>query len=171
MVPDLDLQLQSAIKALVDTVTPAIDAQNKMAVEQLHLSIATLTMVRQRLPLARRFSRRQLEDSLETARGVRSDVGASGIVDTAAIDAIISRAADGLGDPEFDTCELDQLAAELNGETAALISEIPSGEIADAIVRTVVERTKSPIARLRSWCLPAGFESYPEQIAAIESLL
>src|SRR3546814_16465351 len=52
MIPDLDLQLQVVIKALQDTVMPAVDPAHRMAIEQLGLSIATLSMVRERLPLA-----------------------------------------------------------------------------------------------------------------------
>src|SRR3546814_11599500 len=52
MIPDLDLQLQVVIKALKDTVMPAVDPAHRMAIEQLGLSIATLSMVRERLPLA-----------------------------------------------------------------------------------------------------------------------
>src|SRR3546814_5642901 len=40
------------IKALKDTVMPAVDPAHRMAIEQLGLSIATLSMVRERLPLA-----------------------------------------------------------------------------------------------------------------------
>src|SRR3546814_16452109 len=52
MIPDLVLQLQVGIKALKDTVMPAVDPAHRMAIEQLGLSIATLSMVRERLPLA-----------------------------------------------------------------------------------------------------------------------
>src|SRR3546814_19527781 len=52
MIPDLDLQLQVVIKALKDTVMPAVDPAHRMAIEQLGLSIATISLVRARLPLA-----------------------------------------------------------------------------------------------------------------------
>src|SRR3546814_20596692 len=52
MIPDLDLQLQVVIQALKDTVMPAVDPAHRMAIEHLRLSIATLSMVRERLPPA-----------------------------------------------------------------------------------------------------------------------
>ena len=42
MVPDADLQLSVVIKALSEVVAPAVDPANRLAVEQLHLSIATI---------------------------------------------------------------------------------------------------------------------------------
>ena len=78
MVPDLDLQLQVSMKALTDTVMPAVDQTNKMAVEQLHLVLGTLNMVRQRMPAARRFTRRLLEDAIAMATALKTDLEAAG---------------------------------------------------------------------------------------------
>ena len=64
MVPDIDLQLQVAIKALSDAIAPAVDPDDKMATEQLQLVIATLTMARERLPVERRMGRRLLAFAL-----------------------------------------------------------------------------------------------------------
>src|SRR3546814_20887185 len=98
MVPSVDLQLQAAIKALSDTVGPAVDPADKVASEQLHLVIATLGMVRERLPAQRRFIRRLLDDAVAIAGAVKAreqDDGhaEAGVVDRSARD----RTGDGQG--------------------------------------------------------------------------
>src|SRR3546814_7087632 len=101
MVPSVDLQLQAAIKALSDTVGPAIDPADKVASEQLHLVIATLGMVRERLPAQRRFIRRLLED----AAAIAGAVNASEHDDRLAEAVVVARAA--LADPELEAHELE----------------------------------------------------------------
>src|SRR3546814_6371792 len=81
MVPSFDLQLQAAIKALSDTVGPAVDPADKVASEQLHLVIATLGMVRERLPAQRRFIRRLLEDAVAIAGAVNASEQDDGLAE------------------------------------------------------------------------------------------
>ena len=67
MVPDPDLQLQVVIKALSETIAPAVRSDEKVAQEQLHLSIATLGILRQQLPMTRRYLRRLADDAIALA--------------------------------------------------------------------------------------------------------
>ncbi len=46
-----DLQLQTAIRALTEVVTPAVDTSNALAVEQLQVVIGMLHLMAARLPL------------------------------------------------------------------------------------------------------------------------
>src|SRR3546814_7700012 len=96
MVPSVDLQLQAAIKALSDTVGPAVDPADKVASEQLHLVIATLGMVRERLPAQRRFIRRLLEDAVAIAGAVNASEQDDGL----AAAVVVGRAA--LADTEVE---------------------------------------------------------------------
>src|SRR3546814_601910 len=95
MVPSVDLQLQAAIKALSDTVGPAVDPADKVASEQLHLVSATLGMVRERLPAQRRFIRRLLEDAVAIAGAVNASEQDDGLAEA----VVVARAA--LADPEM----------------------------------------------------------------------
>ncbi len=165
MIPDLDLQLQSAIKALQDIVGPAVDPGNKMAAEQLHLTIATLAMVRLRLPMARRFTRRLLEDDVQMAGEVVNLLPP----DSLGKQLAVARAA--LLSPELETGELEDIRAELNRTLASAISKIENPVTAAAIGKIVLEAAKRPIELHRAWCLPSGFEAYPDQIAPLETLL
>src|SRR3546814_975658 len=116
MVPSVDLQLQAAIKALSDTVGPAVDPADKVASEQLHLVIATLGMVRERLPAQRRFIRRLLEDAVAIAGAVNASEQDDGLAEA----VVVARAA--LADPEMEAHELETVRANLTNLTANLIA-------------------------------------------------
>lgn len=168
MVPDLDLQLQAAIKALTDTVAPAVDPANRMAVEQLGLAIATLAMVRGRLPLARRMARRMVADAISLAQELSA---AAGEDEGGALAGAAARARAALDDPAADTAGLDAAAAAINGAVADLVAasaELPHGAVVEAIV---IRRSRVALELRRAWNLPAGFEPYPERLASIESQL
>jgi len=173
MVPDLDLQLQVAIKALTDNVMPAVDPANKMAVEQLHLTVATLTMVRSRLPIARRFTRRSLEDDIAMLRSLRDLIPAA---DTAsghadALAGAIERGRTLLADPEADTDALEDYRTILAEITVSAIKMLQNGPATAAVESLVLDATRRSIERRRAWCLPSGFEPYPSRIPAIETLI
>jgi len=171
MVPDLDLQLQVAIKALTDAIAPAIDPANKVAAEQLHLTVATLTMVRDRLPIARRFTRRQLEDDLAMLDSLRALVTSGDPSRAAALGDAAERARSLLADPQTDTAELETYRGILAEITVSAIEELQAGPAAPAVERIVLDATRRSIERRRAWCIPAGFEPYPANVPAIETLI
>ena len=77
MVPDAELQLDVALKALREVVLPAVDPTNGVAIEQLHLAMMTIGMVRQRMPLAHARARQELRNALDMAERL-ADLGAGG---------------------------------------------------------------------------------------------
>lgn len=164
MVPSLDLQLQAAIKALSDTVGPAIDPNDKMASEQLHLVIASLAMVRERLPVQRRFIRRLLEDAVAIAGAVN----ASEQDDRLAEAVVAARAA--LADPELEAHELETARSNLTSITVNLIAAA-GGEGLDRFGAAVARASKMPLDRLRAWSIVSGFEPDPSTVPALDTLI
>jgi len=171
MVPDLDLQLQAGIKALIDAVTPAVDPNDKVAVEQLHLAIATFSMVRDRLPLARRYARRQLEDAIELADSVRLAGKADSLLSFAASDRSVAAARLALNDAESDTRDIETVHNKLVDETVVVISCAQAGPAATAVDAAVLRCSARPIERGRAWFLPSGFEPNPDAIRPLSGLL
>ncbi len=165
MVPDIDLQLQVAIKALSDAIAPAVDPDDKMATEQLQLVIATLTMARERLPVERRMVRRLLEDDIALAERV-----AATVKDDGSMSVCIEGAKAALADPELGTSELAEARSELTNETARMIREIGADGVA-RLAPIIVEGSRVQLSRLRAWCLPSGFEPDPEAIPPLDALL
>ena len=167
MVPDIDLQLQAAIKALTDTVMPAVDPGDKMAVEQLGLAIATLGIVRQHLPLARRLARRALAHAV----GMAAELASVGGENAAALVSPIAAAEAALADPEADVADIDGARGILNEAICAVVDGASDGPAARAVEAVVIRRSRETTELARAWCLPAGFEPYPERLPSIESLL
>lgn len=165
MVPDLDFQLQVSLKALSDNVVPAVDPLDAVAREQLQLVIATLKMVRERLPIQRRFIRRLLEDEIALAIEVAKASG-NGSELQARADAAVAA----LADPELEASELEDIRADLAALTVGKIANAGQGGLA-AIAPIVLRSTKPPLDRLRAWCAASGFESDPTAVKPIETLL
>ena len=165
MVPDIDLQLQIVLKSLSDIVAPAVDPADKVASEQLQLVIATLKMVRDRVPLERRMARRLLEDEI----GLADRIAAAGVDDRGLLDAVAA-AKDVLADPECDTLDFDNARSVLTTRTVSVIAAAGSAGV-ESLALAVIGGTRVPLERLRAWCLPSGFEPDPGQVAALPAVL
>jgi hypothetical protein len=162
MVPDIDLQLRVVIRALRDVVLPAVDSGNRPALEQLHLSIATLVMAEARLPLAGGRLRAELANAIALAEAA----------DAAALAAPLSTAKAVLEDPRADTRDLEIHKARLLTAVSTLVDDAPGdGARADSLARAVVATSKPQFDLIRAWCLPAGFEPDPDEVPPIERLL
>ena len=61
MIPDIEVQLQAVIKSLKDNVLPAIDAENALAQQQIQLSLATLGIALEHMPLVHSVARKDIE--------------------------------------------------------------------------------------------------------------
>lgn len=164
MVPSLDLQLQAAIKALSDTMRPALDPANKMAAEQLHIVIASLAMVRERLPVQRRFIRRLLEDAIALAEAVNVTERHDGL--TASVAA--ARAA--LDDPELEADELESTRAQLTSVTVQLIQSA-GAEGLGRFGAVVARGTRISLDRLRAWSAGSGFEPDQSAVKSLQTLI
>lgn len=166
MVPDADLQLQVVIKALSEAVAPAVDPTNKVAAEQLHLSIATLGMLRGQLPMARRFARALLERAIELAEAL----GEAGKGAGEARAAALRSARTALADPAAEIVEIEATRAELNQQMVALIDTIPA-EARDRVDALVLEQSKAQIDLFRAWFVGSGFEPEASSIKPISDLI
>ncbi|WP_374413741.1 hypothetical protein [Novosphingobium colocasiae] len=164
MVPDSDLQLQMVIKALQEAVAPGLKPDEKIAAEQLHLSIATLGMVRQHLPITRRFIRAMSRDALDLAARLGAVVAAESLnAPTAALEAA-------LADPAIENQDIEEARAALHGAISALIDGLDAAD-RPAVRSIVVDAMALPIERQRAWFLGSGFEADPGTIRPIAELI
>jgi len=161
MVPDAELQLAVVIKALRDVVAPAVDPGNKPAIEQLHLSIATIGLVQRGLPLAHARARQELLNALGLAEAVTA---AGGAVDDAA-----ARAA--LADPAADEARLDAVRRAVLVAVEQAVADAAGTARESAVARAVVQASKAQCDLARAWSAPAGFEVEPGAVPALEALL
>ncbi|QUT07214.1 hypothetical protein KFK14_07330 [Sphingobium phenoxybenzoativorans] len=165
MVLDINLQLNVVMKALRDAVGPAVDPGNKMAVEQLQLSIATLNMVIDRLPLVRKCVRRALADTIEMAERI------SELDESNPLDPQVTRARAALLDPALDNEDLDVIRQDLLSRVTALFSHERRPDARRAMARAIVAASKPQTDMARAWCVNSGFELDPSVLPKIEAIL
>ena len=162
MVPDTDLQLKVALKALREVVMPAVDPANGVALEQLHLAIVTVDLVRTRLPLRHARIRQELRNARNLADSVQAAGGEGGLAElVATADALLL-------DPEATEASLD---ATRLGILSAVEDAVAASNGDRAIARAVIAGMRPQTDLARAWCLPAGFDVDPQDLPPLEQLL
>jgi hypothetical protein len=159
MIPEIDVQLAAVAKSLADNIRPAIDPANAMAQEQLHLALATLAIVRQRLPDLHAYLRRDLADNIALGQKIGADAAA--IADSEAV----------LASPEAGP---QRIEAQVRALKEAITDAINAarGTPAEAGVTAAVLAAQDPaILRMRAWAIGMGFEPDPSQIPDLSDLL
>lgn len=171
-----DVQLQSMIKSLVDTVLPAIAPDNKLALEQAQLVVATLQLMQQRLPLAYRYDCDELarlltlaEDLGECARGGDATDGArDGLAEAArAGDDVLARAK---AEPDEVTAAVKVLRSTVGALVQAVFVEGDKNSCA-AVRQWVLKSSGEQLKRERAWLIAQGWEPDPKALPPVEDLL
>lgn len=161
MQPDPDLQLAVVIKTLRDVVLPSLSADNSLAVEQLHLALATLDMLRSQLPLIHTVARKELENAIGLAHAVKDE----------AVGPTIARAEALLRDATAGTQAVDALRAALLEEVSDSVNRVVGADERKETARAVLAASKAQCDLARAWSVQGGFERNPEQLPALDSLI
>ena len=170
------LQIKTAIRAMQDVVIPAIDSTNKMATEQAGLVVAMLQLLEGTLPLTYRYDCDELQRATalaEELRGVSEGVPSlqamsQGLAASAAsARGILDRA---LTDPAELELACRSIRAAISDFVTIASSEAPPEE-RRAIARLTIDSSKEQLLRERVWVISQGWESEPEKLPAIESLI
>jgi hypothetical protein len=173
-----EIQLQTMIKAMVDTVLPAVDPQNALAQEQSRLVIGTLTLMSEQLPLQVRFDRDELTRMIAFAEELGAALqDCSGTV-AQALSALTPSGAAGrslLSRPAADPAEIIAVARAIRAASDHLIDVVFADECARAyranLRRVVLDHSRREILRDRLWTRSQGFEPDTEDLPTIESVL
>lgn len=159
-----DTQLQVVLRALGETVLPALGGAEKHVVEQLQLSMVALDCIRQRLPHAGRFYRGELAAYVAQADAVAALIDAPSDIDQLRAHADAGRAA--LQNPAADWADYVDATRTLR-ETIADVAERSAGSSFEATLDKLVLATASDLhLQSRVWCQPFGFELRPEDLPA-----
>ena len=170
------IQIQSVIKALSDVVLPAIDPNNKLAIEQGKLSIGLLALLAQQLPVQFQFDCDELGRLITTARELVSQA-AGGTSTQAARSALhdATRAADKvLEAAKASPADIEAEVRAMRVATGALITELHrDGDAASQqqVRKTVLAMSKEQLLRDRSMLLMQGWEPDPKAIPPLSELL
>ncbi|MGQ0697282.1 MAG: hypothetical protein ACT4PZ_03455 [Panacagrimonas sp.] len=170
------LQIQTVIKAMMEDVIPALDQTNQLAMQSAQLTIGTLALISQHLPLEYRYDCDELARLLDTAKTLREQ--AEGGEQTSAALAALGSAglvgADVLRRARAEPTEIVEAVRQLRSATAqtvrAVYAEAPEATQA-AVEKTVLAMSKEQLLRDRSWLLMQGWEPDPKAVPAIDTLL
>lgn len=165
MVPDLDLQLGVSIKALRDVIIPAIDPANGVALEQAHLTLATLGMARQNFPYIQRLARTELRHAIAMGDAVAGSVQAS----TPLVDLRVA-ARSALADPEAGAGTLDACRHAILSEIETQIAQAETGEFAP-IAKAYLGAVEPQLELQRKWSAGAGFDPDAVALPALDEML
>jgi hypothetical protein len=171
MIQSFNNQLQVSIRALREVVAPALSSSEKQAVEQLHLSLATLEFMRTRLPYARRYFRMELEGYLDLARQVTEILANELPKQKAQLESSIKLGKSELDRPTAENEDYLIVARQIRETISATIAEAVGKPFAQRLNALIIKTSEQQLLQERVWCLPFGFELRPEDLPSLEDML
>jgi len=171
MIQSFNNQLQVSIRALREVVAPALNSSEKQAVEQLHLSLATLEFMRTRLPYARRYFRMELEGYLDLARQVTAILVSELPTQKVQLESSIKLGKSELDRPTAENEDYLIVARQIRETISATIAEAVGKPFAQRLNALIIKTSEQQLLQERVWCLPFGFELRPEDLPKLEDML
>ena len=161
--------LRAAIKSLKDVVSPAVDASNPLAVEQLRMVCGFLSMVCDRLPLRSERVRFDLRNAIELGEALAGCAAKCDREAVSHLDKALQRGVSLMKDPDAVETDIQSATAHLSAATSALIRT--SSAIDDAtrrqIDRAVAANAKTWLDVQRAWFQPLGFDTEAETLPSL----
>lgn len=167
-----DISIHAMIKSLTDAVLPAVDPNNKLALEQLQLTIGLLSMMEQRMPLEFKFDCDELDRLLgfaaELKRHARGGEALADLVASETQGADVRRRAQA---SPAEVVAANRALRAASGAVAASAYRDGTPEQRAAIMKTVLSMSGQQLLRDRAWVMPQGWEAQPELVPPIADLL
>lgn len=166
------LQIQTVIKAMMEDVIPAMDQNNQLAMQSAQLTIGTLMLIAQHLPLEYRYDCDELARLLATTETLSAQT--AGLPATRELRAAGAAAADVLARARAEPTEIVDAIRSLRAATANTVRAAyaqGSEAVQSAVETTVLAMSKEQLLRDRSWLLMQGWEPNPGAVPAIDTLL
>lgn len=173
---DSNIQLTSMIKSIKETIIPAIDTGNKLALEQAHLVLGMLTLLMQRDDLRYRYDCDELLRLKALSEGIQAQIR-GGESTRAALNKLALAASYGAGVLDRARAEPAELVNAVRSLRAGISSVIQAvftdgePESKEAMRERVLANAKAQLLRERSWVIMQGWEVDPGQVPPIESLI
>ena len=161
-----NVALQAIMKSLAEVIIPAVDPHNKMAQEQVGLVLGLLTLLAERLPKTFAY------DLDELNRWTQLAIALEPVGDHVLVSAteqgkdVLIRAKAG---PEEVIATVGILRTAI-GETAQRIAA-SSDPASQNGIRAILDASAAQQLRERSWLLMQGWETAPDTVPAIETLI
>lgn len=163
-----EAELQVALRALGEVVLPALEGAEKHVIEQLQLSMVVLDFMRQRLPQAAAFVRRDLSDHIALADAVAELQGKHGEDRATQIKTLADDGRAALDNPEFGQGDWVAITRQLRTAVAQAVEASGRTAYEQALDQLVLDHGSQMHLRARAWNLPFGFELRPEDLPALD---
>lgn len=167
MIPDIQLQLKTVVKSLKDNVLPSVDPSNELAQQQIQLSMATLEMALNNLPVIHGVLRKDLQQHQLMAQAMLAVV--SKPENQTRLRELMANTEACLQDPTQGFTELQLAARKLRAGIGTVIADSDSDAV--QVERVVLEHCEASLNLGRALNKPTGFEPAPEQVPSVQSLL
>jgi hypothetical protein len=169
------LQIQTIIKAMTEDIIPALDQTNQLAMQSAHLTIGTLALIAQHLPLEYRYDCDELARLIEIAKSLGAQLKPGGGATAAAeLTEAGKVGSDVLSRARAEPGEIVDAVRRLRAASAKAVTAVYAAgdETAQAAVqKSVLSISKQQLLRDRSWLLMQGWEPDPKSIPGIAELL
>ncbi|SFQ33221.1 hypothetical protein [Pseudomonas borbori] len=168
-----EIQIQSIMKAMSDTLMPALDPDNKLAQEQAKLIMGMLALMQKQMPVQFRFDCDELERLINFSQGMQS----LGIDATDAIGPLVQDAETAkkiLAGAQSSPTDVLASVKKLRSTIGAAVTQMNAA--ADAAGKARLKQlmltvSREQLLRDRSLLLMQGWEPDPDKVPTIESLL
>lgn len=163
--------LQAAVKALAEVVSPAVDATDALAVDQLRLVISWLQFHGLRRHDERRLAWAVLRQRTALARAAAAAVQGTALQPTLQAHAHSAQAL--LEHAEASIDDLRHAAEAVDAAVGAAVDALAGGPDAPrhALATAVLTHAHDDLMLHRAWFAPLGFEARPDAVPPLQSLL
>ncbi|MCP5173336.1 MAG: hypothetical protein H7A02_13830 [Pseudomonadales bacterium] len=170
MIPEIDTQLAAVIKSLSDNVLPAVDSSNPLAGEQIRLCLATLGMIKKRLPDLHRYQRHELELNLDLLTSL-AEVATNAGLAIPDLTTALNSSRETLNDATMGATEIEQQVRAVKDKAVSVVNAARGTAAETEVMASVLNTQEAMDLCRRAWTLEMGFEPDPSQIPALNQLL
>ena len=171
MQPGIDLRMRAMAKALAEVVMPAVDATNKTAIEQGHIVMGSLEIIRQQVEYAHWYAVADLLSLCQLASDLASIDGLD--ADDKLRDAVASGEAMAKR-WDIPLSHLSQPNSALRDMISATVEKAfatGKADVRDKVQALVLAHSEEQLGRERAYVAGTRWDIYPETLQTIEASL
>ncbi|WP_068073629.1 hypothetical protein [Novosphingobium lentum] len=165
---EFETQLQVVQRALGEVVLPALGGAEGHVIEQLHLSIAALAFMQQRLSRSRHFHRETVSSYVAMAEAIIALLSGYAGAESGGLAVLVTEGRSLLQAPAADDAHYIGFTRQLRARIAAVAADAPESAYEGALDALILDLSGPILLRDRVWCIPLGFELRPEDLPDIE---
>src|SRR5258708_4220336 len=171
MQPSFDLRIRTMMKALAETVLPAVDPTRSAAIEQGHLVLASLEVLRQQVEYAHWF---EVVDARDMAALVAALAAVAKLPSAAECLALIEESRQTVARFDVPLSAIREANRRVRIAIHVLMGEafaLNDAAVDERITSLVLAHAEAQVSRERAYVANCRFDVYPDNLQSIESAL